>query len=147
MERLVRMSPPLEANSCYAYVLLCSHFKETCLVARAGFGLAGFVMGYCPPGRADTYFVWQVAVHEGARGLGLGAGMLESVLQRGSLAGVKYLEATVSPDNLASRGLFESFARRQGVACTVEPYFSSALFGTGQHEPEDLFRIGPLNQG
>jgi L-2,4-diaminobutyric acid acetyltransferase len=46
---LVEECKPLDVNSTYAYLLLCSHFASTCIVAEDGRGLAGFISGYCKP--------------------------------------------------------------------------------------------------
>lgn len=67
---LVRRVPELDANSPYAYLLLCAHFGETGLVGREDGRLVAFVLGYQPPGRADTYFLWQVGVDPDCRGGG-----------------------------------------------------------------------------
>jgi L-2,4-diaminobutyric acid acetyltransferase len=125
---------------------LCHHFSGTCLVAEAGDQLAGFTLAYCPPGRSDTLFVWQIGVCGTARGRGLGSRMLDELLRRHAASGVRFLEATVTPSNSASRALFESLARRQDVECQVTPLFSSEMFPRhAAHEAEHLFRIGPLS--
>src|SRR5690606_23753072 len=79
---LIASSPPLDVNSTYAYLLLCHHFRETCVVAELNGRLVGFISGYIPPTQPDTFFVWQVAVHSQVRGSGLGTSMLRYLLQQ-----------------------------------------------------------------
>lgn len=135
----------LERNSAYAYLLLCSHFAATSVVAEHDHALAGFVLAYRPPTEPSSLFVWQVGVAPHARGGGLGTRMLDGVLARDACEGVTHLTATVSPDNLASLALFRGFARRRGVACAIGTGFPAPLF-PAPHPDEDLLRIGPLVQ-
>lgn len=145
--RLVRESGALDLNSDYAYLLMCHHFSDTCLVAEIDDRIVGFTLGYRPPGRTDTLFIWQIGVCATARGAGLGGRMLDELLRRQLASGVRFVEATVTPSNAASQALFESLARRCGVACEVTSLFSSEMFSTaGAHEAEQLYRIGPLSE-
>jgi L-2,4-diaminobutyric acid acetyltransferase len=125
----IRACPPLESNTTYAYALLCTHFAQTCVVARDDVGIVGFAAAYLPPIHPDTLFVWQIGVHNRARGMGLGISMLETLIGRVESDGVRYLEATVSPSNSASRGLFRRVATERGVPCEVSPYFGEDLLG------------------
>lgn len=146
MVRLVRHSGVLDRNSDYAYLLLCQHFDETCVIAKVEGRGVGFVAAYRLPRRTDTLFVWQVAVAAEARGQGLALRMLGDLLRRSTPLGVRFVEATVTPSNTASRALFRSLARRQNADCQVTPLFASEMFSDADaHEPEDLFRIGPFS--
>lgn len=151
IHRLVREGGGLDDNSRYLYLLMAGDFAATCRVADGPDGadgpLLGFVMGYRPPERPDAAFVWQVAVAPAGRGKGLGSKLLDAFIA--GAEGARFLEATVTPSNTASRRLFERFARRREVPCVIEPGFAADLFrGAGPethtHEREDLFRIGPL---
>lgn len=135
----------VDSNSPYAYVMLCEYFAASCVVAERDGAAVGFVTGFRPPEDPSTLFVWQIVVGPAARGTGLGSRMLDHLADRPSAPPVTTLEATVTPDNTASRKLFRSFARRRGVECTETPLFAAADFPTdaGPHEPEDRFRIGP----
>lgn len=141
---LIRRSPPLDLNSCYAYLLHGLHFADTCVLAETGAGIAAWTSAYLPPGRPDTLFVWQVAVDAGHRGRGLARTLLLHLLQRPACAGVRWLETTVSPDNAPSRRLFQGLARELGCPCQVTDLFHAADFGAQHHEAEQLFRIGPF---
>ncbi|GAA3751907.1 diaminobutyrate acetyltransferase [Salinactinospora qingdaonensis] len=139
----------LDVNSPYAYVMWCRDFAETTVVARDAQGrLRGFVTGYIRPGQSDTYFLWQVAVDGQFRGRRLARRMLDHIGDRIVSAGLTYLEATVTPDNTASRALFASFARDRGAEPVWTSLFEREHFpdsGTETHEPEELVRIGPLS--
>lgn len=143
---LVRESGALEPNTCYAYLLLCTHFAETCLVAEGAgeSGLLGFVAAYRPPTDGEAVFVWQIGVAPEARGRRLASHLLDALVGLPACAGVRFLEATVGESNEASDRLFRAFARRHGVPCRVAPCFRGAHFGPLEHEDEPLYRIGPL---
>ncbi len=143
---MVDALPDLDSNSPYAYLLLCSHFAATGLVARRGGQLAGFVLGYQLPDDTATAFVWQIAVAEGARGCGLGRTLLDRWFARCADAlDTHFLEATVTPSNKASRALFSNFAAKRGAAIKVDVAFPSVLFPESlTHEAEVGFRIGPI---
>ena len=144
---LVRRSKPLDENSCYAYLLLCEHFADTCVVAERNHAIVGFVSAYSPPRTAGTVFVWQVAVDQCARGIGVASAMLDFVLASDACRCVRFLETTVSPSNTASRALFQRLARRFETDCTEGPLFTRNQFGGQNHEDEVLFRIGPMQPG
>ena len=135
----------LERNSCYTYLLLCSHFAETCVVAEQSGSLVGVVLAYRPPTDAESVFVWQIGVHPKARGQGLAKRLLAAVLALPSTDDTVYLTATVSPDNAASLALFRGFARDHGVPCRETAFFDASLF-VGEHPDENLLRIGPLKE-
>ncbi|MFT4569431.1 MAG: L-2,4-diaminobutyric acid acetyltransferase [Hyphomicrobiaceae bacterium] len=145
IHRLVVASEALEANSLYAYLLICTHFAATSLVAVSSDGaIAGFVAGYCPPADPATIFVWQIGVDANSRGLGLGTALLETLASSPACSNVHYLEATVAPDNQSSDAMFRGFARRRETECVVRDYFTREHFGGASHEDEPLYRIGPL---
>ncbi|MEX0958445.1 MAG: diaminobutyrate acetyltransferase [Burkholderiales bacterium] len=141
---LIKACKPLDVNSTYAYLLLCHHFAETCVIALEGERIVGFISAYIPPSATDTLFVWQVAVHETARGQKLGGAMLTHLLARSVSRNVRYLETTVSPSNIPSSRLFERFARNLGADCVKTPLFEREDFGAEAHEEEVLYRIGPF---
>lgn len=141
--RLARDSGELDLNSPYCYVLWCRDFSRTSVVARQGDAVVGFVTGHVRPDADDTLFVWQVAVSGAHRGQRIGRRMLDEMATVMAGNGCRYLEATVTPDNLPSARLFASFARAHDAPLTRRPGFGSDMFPDG-HQPEDLLRIGPL---
>lgn len=145
--KLVADTPSLDANSPYAYLLLCTHFADTGLVARVGRRLAGFVLGYARPDAGGTVFAWQVAVAEASRGRGLGGRLLDAWFARcARRSDARFLEATVTPSNPASRGLFTSFARRHGAPLREGMAFPKAWFpGDVPHDDEIGIRVGPVS--
>ena len=140
--RLVAESGTLDANSAYCYMVLFRHFADTCQVAEHDGRLIGFVTAYIPPTDADALFVWQIAVAPEARGQGIGAALLRSLLELPAACGVSWLMATISPGNAPSRRLFESLARERGAVCELaEGGFPAEWFPEPGHEAEPLIRI------
>lgn len=147
MWRLAVDTGALDVNSPYAYLLVCTHFAATSIVAEdpGGRGLAGFAAAYRLPDDLDVLFVWQIGVAADRRHAGLGRQLLRSLLARPGNRGVRWLEATVTPSNCASERLFRSFARSVGAACDTTGSHPADLFPGGNHEPEVLYRVGPLS--
>jgi len=144
VENLVKSCHPLEENSGYAYLLLCKHFHTTCVVAKSQDQIVGFVSAYVKPEQGDTLFVWQIAVHRDWRKQGLGLKMLQHLLRRPGLRAIRFLEATVTKSNIASKKLFTSIAEAYGTKCKTGVEFSRELFDGVAHEDEYLYRIGPI---
>jgi L-2,4-diaminobutyric acid acetyltransferase len=138
--RIARDSQTLDLNSPYCYVLWCRDFAATSVVARADGRVRGFVIGFDRPEEPGTLFVWQVAVDAAWRGRALAGRMLSHLADRGH----RFVEATVTPDNTASDRLFAAFARDRGAELTRTPLFAGNAF-PGEHKPEELYRIGPLD--
>jgi L-2,4-diaminobutyric acid acetyltransferase len=144
MWRIARDTHVLDVNSPYSYVLWCRDFADSSVVARdAAGGVCGFITGFIRPQAAATLFVWQVAVDQAHRGQGLAKRMLDYLGDRIVAEGRRYLEATVTPDNVPSSRLFESFARDRGSRLERSTLFTPEHF-PGGHQPEVLYRIGPL---
>ncbi|MFD9910202.1 diaminobutyrate acetyltransferase [Streptomyces sp. NPDC059063] len=146
--RIARDSKVLDLNSSYSYLLWCRDFAATSAVARdARGGLAGFVTGYVRPEQPHTLVVWQLAVDHEHRGRGLAGALVDGLVSK--TAGhreLTALETTITPGNSASERVFTSFARRHGAAVARTVLFDAGVFpeDDGGHEPEVLYRIGPL---
>jgi L-2,4-diaminobutyric acid acetyltransferase len=139
---LIAASPPLDVNSIYSYYLLCDHFRDTCIVAEHEGAVSGFLSAYRIPGRENTLFVWQVVVGKAMRGRRVAWRMLENLLERFSADTVRYVESTVNPSNVASRGLFERLAEKRGTLLSDSTFLDASAFGPeGEHESEILLRI------
>tara|TARA_R110000824_G_scaffold118960_14_gene272201 strand:+ start:339344 stop:339841 length:498 start_codon:yes stop_codon:yes gene_type:complete len=146
---LISACPPLDTNSAYCNLLQCSHFADTCVLVERetaqGRQAVGWISGHRPPSDPDAFFVWQVAVHESARGLGLGRRMIAHLLARPSANGATKLHTTITEDNDASWGLFGSFARRIGADLHKAPFFEREAHFGGAHDTEFLVTISPLS--
>lgn len=142
--RLVRDSGVLDLNSPYTYLLLCRHHQRTCLVAEEAGEVVGFITAYVPPASPDVIFVWQVGVAASHRRRGLGRRLVHQLLDRCPQA--RFLEATVTPSNQSSLGLFRSVAADREARFAVQSGFAASDFPpeASAHEQEDLIRIGPL---
>lgn len=145
--RIAKDSKTLDLNSSYSYLLWCRDFAATSAVARDTNGTpVGFLTGYVRPEQPHTLLVWQVAVDAAHRGRGIAAALLDGLTARlGAERGITCVETTITPDNTASERLFTSYADRHGAALSREVLFDSGLFPDGPHEPEVLYRIGPLS--
>lgn len=141
---LVKAMGGLELNTAYFYILYCTDFADSCVVAEQDGELAGFVLGHRPPQRPDAVFVWQVGVAPAFRQQGLAQRLIEALLEQQPVS-VRWLEATVTPDNQPSRRLFSGIARRLGVECHIQDYLLAEWFPGASHAPEELFRIGPFD--
>lgn len=139
--RLARDSKTLDLNTSYAYVMWADQFSQSTLIAEVDGVPAGFLLGFRPPKNPDALFVWQIAVAERFRGMGLAGRLLLELARR---MGVRHVEATVAPDNLASQKLFRGFARRTDCECQESPYIETEHFPDSGHPPEHSFRIGPF---
>ena len=116
--RLIADSRKLDENSMYCNLLQCDHFADTCIIAELDGEIVGWISGYIQPDEATSFFVWQVAVSEKARGKGIAKRMLQQLMRREECAEVERLQTTITKDNDASWALFRSFARASGATIT-----------------------------
>jgi L-2,4-diaminobutyric acid acetyltransferase len=144
--KLVETSGGLDLNSCYAYLLLSTHFADSCLVAEHAGAIVGFVAAYRPPRMPEAVFVWQIGVAHEHRGRGLARRLLDALVELPAHRDTRYLEASVTPSNAASHRLFAGFARDRDAALERSPWFSASHFAFEDHEREDRYRIGPLRR-
>jgi len=144
MQRIAKDSGVLSVNSIYFYALMARHFNSTSLVALSEDDVVGYVVGYQPPGRPDTVFVWQVGVDVQQQGKGLGKKLLTALIEKNR---PRFLEATIAPDNQASVNLFKSVARdlKTDHVFAAQPFFDAEDLGP-EEEAEHLMRIGPLRR-
>ncbi|MEV6580493.1 diaminobutyrate acetyltransferase [Streptomyces sp. NPDC051582] len=145
--RLARDSRTLDLNSAYSYLLWCRDFSATSAVARDPAGRpVGFVSGYLRPEAPGTLFVWQIAVDDSIRGLGVAGALLDGLSARvASEHGLSHLETTITPGNVASERLFASYAERHSATLTREVLFEADEFPGDGYATEVLHRIGPLH--
>lgn len=146
--RLIKQCPPLDANSMYCNLLQCTHFSDTSVAAvdtdSSSEELLGFISAYLLPERNNTLFIWQVAVSEKARGMGLASNMLQHILDRPQCAHVKYIETTITDSNQASWALFKSLSSKLQTNLEKSIMFDRDDHLGGDHDTEFLARLGPL---
>jgi L-2,4-diaminobutyric acid acetyltransferase len=145
VSELVASCPPLDENSRYCNLLQCTDFADTCALADTGEKPVGWVSGYRPPNEPSTLFIWQVAVHPDARGLGLGKTLILDILQRDACAEVEALRTTVTPDNHASRGMFRSLANALDADLMEQVHFDSERHFRHLHDSENLITIAGID--
>jgi L-2,4-diaminobutyric acid acetyltransferase len=139
--QLIRDCGPLDDNSMYCNLLQCDHFADTCVVAERDGRIVGWISGYIVPGEDDTLFVWQVAVSEAARGLGVGKRMLAHLLDREVCRDVGRLKTTITRDNEASWALFGSFAKAMEGTMARKAHFERDDHFEGHHDTEYMVTI------
>lgn len=123
----------------------CEFFPDTSVVVEHQERIVGFVSGFIQPAAPDTLFIWQVAVDESERGKGLATHMLFRLLRQSTCERVLFLEATVTPSNIPSQQLFLGLADKLQTRCEVSECFSTDDFPEVGHEPEFVYRIGPIH--
>lgn len=134
--KLVADCKPLDENSMYCNLVQCDHFADTCVLAELNGSPVGWISGHIPPSDPQAIFVWQVAVSDKARGLGLGLRMLQDLAGREACAGVTELQTTITADNAASWALFRKFARSMGAPLSLAPHFKRDEHFGGVHATE-----------
>ncbi len=138
---LLANRPYVGLNSRYTYFLLAKDFSDTCVVAEQNNKIIAFSSGYLPPDRPETFFNWEIAVDKEYRGYSLQKQML---LHQIRITDAKYFECTVNPSNEASRRNCCQLAQMLNTKCEEYLLFSEADFENDGHEPEILYRIGPI---
>jgi L-2,4-diaminobutyric acid acetyltransferase len=138
---LIASCKPLDENSMYCNLIQCDHFRDTCILAELDDTPVGWISGYVLPADATTFFVWQVAVSEKARGMGLAKRMLEKLLARDICADVSRMQTTITKDNDASWALFRSFADAQDAELDHEAHFERDIHFQGEHDTEHMVTI------
>lgn len=138
---LVRACKPLDENSMYCNLIQCDHFRDTCILAEIDGEVVGWISAYVPPADPETLFVWQVAVSERARGMGLGTKMLDGLLHRDACQKITQLQTTITGDNAASWALFRKFADKHGGDFDAEPHFTKRDHFRGAHDTENMVTI------
>jgi L-2,4-diaminobutyric acid acetyltransferase len=142
MRAIARDTGVLSVNSAYYYAMMARCFSDTCLVARSGEQVCGYIAALFLPAQPETLFVWQIGVSRAAQGKGIGKQMLIRLIER---ARPTFLEATIALDNQASLRAFQAAARQMAADATFsdKPFFTQSDMGSAD-APEHLMRIGPI---
>ncbi len=144
--QLVKNCPPLDTNSSYCNLLQCTHFSETSIIAKKETATIGFISGYQIPNAPHRLFIWQVAVSEEARGMGLASKMVTNLLERlnSSHNTIEYIETTITKSNEASWALFTRLSETLNAPLADKIFFDKELHFSGEHDSEHLVQIGPI---
>ncbi|HEX9878411.1 MAG TPA: diaminobutyrate acetyltransferase [Gammaproteobacteria bacterium] len=145
VHELISTCPPLDENSIYCNLLQCTHLAQTCALAEDRAGVVGFVSAYRLPEAPWNLFVWQIAVAERGRGVGLAKRMLCDILARPACRGVRYIRATVTLDNQRSRAMFDGLAKQLDAPSETTKRFDAAMHFGGRHVSEHEIVIGPFD--
>lgn len=161
--RIVKNSS-LDDNSRYFYLMMLSYFStDSAVVIDPELGdkprpdIVGFIVGLSSASQIDAqkqegekkslsnempvlgpddYFCWQVGVDDEYQGMGIAKRLLDFVTRP-----YENLQATVTPSNIASMSLFESYARRHDKEINKRVLFDKECFGNQDHEEELLIDI------
>jgi len=140
----------MDENSPYLYNLFCNYFADSCVLAIDEWSgnPVGYMLGFVPPERRDTYFVWQIGAVRSTQGNGLAHHLLERAVAH---CGSTHVEASVTPSNVASNKFFQKFAKRRNASWTLDENWMPAehfpAVSKENHEREALYRIGPFAPG
>lgn len=145
MWELVKQST-LDNNSPYSYLMMCEFFSDTCVITKVNDEVIGFITAFIPPKKQNVIFIWQVGVSSTQRGKQIASKMIYELLSREASKHVRYIEATVTPSNIASQALFNGLARKLNTNVTTKVLFPKELFPQTSHEEEVNFRIGPIHK-
>jgi L-2,4-diaminobutyric acid acetyltransferase len=137
---LVKTCTPLDENSMYCNLIQADHFCDTCVVADLDGQIVGWTSGHKIPNTQEL-FVWQVAVHPKARGMGLGRRMLSELIGRDACRDATHLKTTITKDNDASWALFSAFARAIGGDQNEAPHFERHTHFNDHHDTEHMVTI------
>lgn len=138
---VVKATGVLDVNSTYCYHLLSYFFGNTTVVAVDDDAIIGFVSGYITPKDPSVAFLWQIGFLPSYQGQGLGKKLLNYWMSLPAVSDITQFHTTISPDNKASQGLFRSWSASHGFSISTRPFLAATDFGTGAHEPEDLYII------
>lgn len=141
--KLVKESGTLDVNSVYCYLMLCEYFPDTCFVAELNGQVVGFVTAFLQQNDPEVLFVWQIAVSEAYRGMGIADSLLERLTASDGCKHVRYIQTTVAGSNAASRRVFAKLAEKLGADQEITDGLPVHLFPEA-HEAEPLIRIGPI---
>jgi len=143
--QLIKETGALDVNSAYCYILLSDYFRDTCIIAEDEEGIIGFISAFRAPAKPDTLFLWQIAVSPSKQRKGIARMMVKELLSYEYCQAIRFVEATVSPSNIASRGLFLRLAKDYTTECQLSQGYTASMFPFEiNHEEELLFRLGPL---
>ncbi|WP_353009776.1 diaminobutyrate--2-oxoglutarate transaminase [Mesorhizobium sp. M0843] len=141
---LIAKCSPLDPNSLYCELLLCTDFADTCVLAEHAGAVVGWMSAYRRPSEPSTLFIWQIAVHPDIRNTGVGKGLIISALNRPSCEGLTHIKATVTLSNRGSKLLFAGVARDLRAPIRQALCFDQDIHFKGQQESEHTIAIGPI---
>lgn len=141
--RLAQERTAGKSDSCYGFLLWCTHFADTSVVAASADDVVGYALAYRLPLRPQEAFVCQLGIAPAFDRIELTLRLLEELLSRRACRDARFLSMTCDPRDSALVTAFQQLARRRSVRCAVEPCFPASLFAE-PHPDEHLLRVGPF---
>lgn len=112
LRSLAERCPPLDVHTHYTYWTITEYFGDLCAVAEVNGDPVGFATAIL---RGNRGLLWQVGVLPEYRGTGIGSRLLTDVAARLQAQGVRRLEVSIAPDNVASHATLHRLAADRGV--------------------------------
>lgn len=112
LRSLAQRCPPLDVHTHYTYWTITEYFGDLCAVAEVDGTPVGFATAVL---RGDRGLLWQVGVLPAYRTQGVGSALLTLVAARLEEHGVRRLEVSIAPDNVASHATLFRLAEDRGV--------------------------------
>ena len=134
----------LDVNSSYSYLMMTKFFSDRCFVLKKDDGqVVGFATGFIL--KNDVYFVWQIGIDPEYQGRGLSKELLTQAVDiLVKKQDVKFVQATITPENIASMRLFKKLASIHNTFFAVKDGFDEDHFPDDK-PGEKLIQVGPLN--
>ena len=120
--------------------LFFDHFGPTSLVAESEGELAGFLIGFVSPAKAQTAYVHFIGVDPGRRGSGLGTELYRRFFESARAAGCRRVECITSPVNTGSIGFHTRLGFRPVPGGVVRDGVEVHLDYDGPGDDRVLFR-------
>lgn len=116
--KLVGNCPPLEQYPFHIYKIMVRYFGDFCHVAIHNQKIVGWVMGFPAQKHLDTCFLWQIGVTPEQHGQGIGKSLLKEFERTVEKYGYQRIEATIDPENISSKRLFERYDFHNNSQCS-----------------------------
>jgi len=134
----------LDPNSSYSYLMMAKFFRDRCFVLKKDDGqVIGFITGIIL--KDDIYFILQVCIDPDYHGQGLSKRLLTDatnlLMEKQQ---IRFIQATIAPDNIASMSLFKKLASWHNTFFAVKDGFDENHFPDDKPE-EKLIQVGPLD--
>ncbi|MFD0677200.1 MULTISPECIES: GNAT family N-acetyltransferase [unclassified Paenibacillus] len=112
--------PYVAPHNLYVYWMLEQYYASTCKIIEKDNDIIGFVSGM-PSVDNNSLFIWQICIHHKYRNQGIATLLLDSSLHSAREMGYKFMELSISKDNIASQMFFDKYAQTKQIA-SVEKF-------------------------
>lgn len=118
----------LNDHGIFFYRIVLDYFGDTALIATDGDDrICGWTFGFASQREPELFFLYQIGVDPRHLRKGIGTSLIEALIGRASGKGCSRMRATVEPDNIASRRLFEK-AGFKNISGTLSGSFRHLVY-------------------